>query len=51
MFFREKVILYSQPGALPGSALEQVIAKGRELDMQVVRKEISEREASNKEEA
>jgi thioredoxin len=51
MFFREKVILYSQPGALPGSALEQVIGKGRELDMQVVRKEISEREASNKEEA
>ncbi len=44
MFFREKVILFSQPGALPGSALEQIIAKGKELDMAVVHKEIAERE-------
>ena len=48
MFFREQVILYSQAGALPGSALEQVIAKGRELDMTAARKEISEREAGEK---
>ena len=48
MFFRERVILYSQAGALPGSALEQVIAKGRELDMTAVRKEIGEREAGEK---
>jgi thioredoxin len=48
MFFREKVILYSEAGALPGSALEQVIAKGKELDMQVVHKEMSEREAGDK---
>jgi thioredoxin len=45
MFFREKVILFSQAGALPGSALEQVITQGRELDMTAVRKEIAEREA------
>lgn len=45
MFFRERVILYSQAGALPGSALEQVIVKGKELDMAVVHKEIAEREA------
>ena len=45
MFFREKVILFSQAGALPGSALEQVIAQGRELDMALVHKEIAEREA------
>ena len=45
MFFRERVILYSQAGALPGSALEQVIAKGKELDMAVVHKEIAERES------
>ena len=44
MLFREKVILFSQAGALPGSALEQVIAKGRELDMAEVRKELAERE-------
>jgi len=46
MLFREKVILFSQAGALPGSALEQVIAKGRDLDMAVVHKEIAEREAA-----
>jgi len=44
MLFREKVILFSQAGALPGSALEQVITKGKELDMAAVRKEIVERE-------
>ena len=48
MFFREKVILYSQAGALPGSALEQVIEKGKALDMAAVHKEIAEREAGEK---
>ena len=46
MLFREKVILFSQAGALPGAALEQVIAKGKELDMTAVHKEIAEREAT-----
>lgn len=46
MFFREKVILLSQAGALPGSALEQVISQGRGLDMATVHKEIAEREAN-----
>jgi thioredoxin len=45
MLFREKVILFSQAGALPGSALEQVITQGRELDMAMVRKEIADRES------
>jgi thioredoxin len=45
MFFREKVILFSQAGALPGSALEQVIAQGKELDMAKVHEEIAERES------
>ena len=45
MLFREKVILFSQAGALPGAALEQVITKGKELDMAAVHKEIAEREA------
>jgi thioredoxin len=44
MLFREKVILFSQAGALPGAALEQVITKGKELDMTAVHKEIAERE-------
>ena len=46
MLFREKVILFSQAGALPGSALEQVITKGKELDMATVHKEIADREAA-----
>src|SRR5947209_16289608 len=31
MVFREKVIVFSQPGALPGSALEQVIEETKKL--------------------
>jgi len=45
MLFREKIILYSQAGALPGSALEQVITQGRDLDMAMVHKEIADRES------
>ena len=47
MFFREKVILFSQAGALPGSALEQVINQGRDIDMAMVHKEIADRESSS----
>ncbi|GBL46725.1 thioredoxin [Sulfuriferula multivorans] len=45
MVFREKVIIYSQPGSLPASALEDLIAKVRELDMVQVHKEIAEEQA------
>ncbi|MEW5790777.1 MAG: thioredoxin [Pseudomonadota bacterium] len=45
MIFREKVILFSQPGALPASALEQVIIQARELDMAQVHKDIAEQQA------
>ncbi len=41
MIFREKVILFSDAGALPGSALEELIGKARELDMEEVRKELA----------
>src|SRR5207249_2477118 len=47
MLFREKVILFSQAGALPGSALEQVIIQGRDIDMAMVHKEIADRESSS----
>jgi thioredoxin 1 len=33
MAFREGVLVYSQPGALPPSALDQLIGAVRELDM------------------
>ena len=51
MLFREKVILFSQAGALPGSALEQVITQGKALDMAAVRKEIAERDAGAQKQA
>ena len=41
MVFREKVILFQQPGALPGQALEQVIAQARSLDMAKVHAEVA----------
>jgi thioredoxin 1 len=44
MVFREKVILFQQAGALPGSALEQVISQAKTLDMQKVRDELKNQE-------
>ncbi len=41
MIFREQIIIFSQPGALPGSALEEIIGKAKELDMDKVRQEIA----------
>ena len=41
MIFRDNVILFAQPGALPQGALEQVIEKARAVDMAEVRKEIA----------
>jgi thioredoxin len=40
MVFREKVILFQQAGALPGSALEQVITQAKLVDMAKVHAEI-----------
>jgi thioredoxin 1 len=41
MVIRDNVILYSQPGALPEPALEELISKAREVDMAEVRASIS----------
>ena len=46
MVFREKVILFQQAGALPASALEQVLSQAKALDMAEVRKEITTRDAA-----
>lgn len=37
MAFREGILVFSQPGALPAASLEQVIAGIRELDMDDLR--------------
>ncbi|MBW8907171.1 MAG: thioredoxin family protein, partial [Betaproteobacteria bacterium] len=39
--FREKVILFQQPGALPGAQLEQVITQAKALDMAKVHAEVA----------
>ena len=45
MVFREQIIVFSQPGALPQGAFEQVVAKSRELDMEEVRKQMAAQDA------
>jgi thioredoxin 1 len=44
MIFREKVILYSQPGMIGGPQLDELIEKVKELDMDMVRAEITKQE-------
>lgn len=41
MAFRDGVLVFSQPGALPSAALEEVIASVRELDMDEVRSRVA----------
>ena len=45
MIFREQIILFSQPGALQGSQLEQVIEQAQGLDMEDVKKDIEKQQA------
>jgi thioredoxin 1 len=44
MILRDKVLLFSQPGALPEAALEDLIRQVRALDMDKVRTEIAAQE-------
>jgi thioredoxin 1 len=41
MIFRDGILLFSQPGALPASGLDDVIAQVSALDMNEIRKEIA----------
>jgi thioredoxin len=50
MVFREKVVLFQEAGALPASALEQVIAQAKSLDMAKVHQEIAARDAQGAQE-
>ncbi len=42
MAFRDGILVFSQPGALPATALEQVITDVQALDMEVVRARVIE---------
>ena len=46
MVFKDQVIVFSQPGALPQGAFEEVVSKTKSLDMEMVRKQIAEQEAA-----
>lgn len=41
MIFREGILLFSQPGALPGAALDDLIGQVRALDMEAVRTQVA----------
>jgi thioredoxin 1 len=44
MAFREGILIFSQPGALPASSLEELIGKVRELDMEQVHASLADEE-------
>ena len=44
MIFREKIILYSQPGMIGGPQLDELVEKVKQLDMDMVRAEVAEQE-------
>jgi thioredoxin 1 len=46
MAFREGVLVFAQPGALPAPTLTQVIDAVRDLDMDAVRKDIEAQRAA-----
>ena len=45
MIFREKIIIFAQPGMLPANALSELVHKARELDMDEVRRQIAEQQS------
>jgi len=49
MVFRDQIVLYSQPGALPAPMLDDLIGQVRALDMDEVRRTIAEHEAQHHE--
>jgi thioredoxin 1 len=44
MVFREQIVVFSQPGAVPPAGLESVIEKVAALDMNEVRRQVVEQQ-------
>lgn len=40
MVFRDQIIVFSQPGAMPQGAFEEVVTKAKALDMEEVRRQM-----------
>ena len=49
MAFRDGILVFSQPGALPAAGLEQIITAVKDLDMDDVRRQIAAQEAGETE--
>ena len=45
VIFREQILVFSQPGMLPADALDDLLGKVKELDMNEVRKTVEEQTA------
>lgn len=45
MAFRDGILVFSQPGALPAAGLEQIITAVKDLDMDDVRRQIAAQES------
>jgi len=48
MAFRDGILVFSQPGALPAAALEQVIQAVKDLDMDDVRTKLAAQEGASR---
>ena len=46
MAFRDGILVFNQPGALPAPALEQIVQAVRDLDMDDVRRQIAAADAA-----
>lgn len=49
MIIREQISVFSQAGMLPETALEEIITKVKDLDMDKVRKEVAEQQEEHAE--
>ena len=49
MIFRDRIVLYSQPGALPAPMLDDLIGRVRALDMEEVRRSLADHESHDHE--
>ncbi len=47
MIFREQIIIFAQPGALPEGSFRQLLDKARELDMAEVRQQVEAQQKSH----
>lgn len=49
MIFRQKVLLFSQPGALPAAAVDELLTKVAALDMPAIHAQIAAEQAKSQE--